>query len=46
MNLSTIAVNQKYESTDERPKSRSGKIMQRVLPARDLGVREEDLKVP
>jgi len=40
-----IVVNREHEFTDERPKTRSGKIMQRVVQARELGLKEEDLVI-
>ncbi len=43
--LGPIAVNREYEFTDELPKTRSGKIMNRVFQARELGLQEEDLVI-
>jgi len=41
--LSPIAVTDKIEFVDSLPKTRSGKIMRRVLKARELGIPEGDL---
>ena len=43
--LGPIVVNREYELTDKLPKTRSGKIMQRVFQARELGLKKEDLVV-
>ncbi len=40
-----IVVNREYEFTDELPKTRSAKILQRVFQARELGLKEEDLVI-
>jgi acyl-coenzyme A synthetase/AMP-(fatty) acid ligase len=43
--LGPIAVNREYEFTDELTKTRSAKIMNRVLQTRELGLQEEELLI-
>ena len=43
MNLGPFAVPSEIEFVDTLPKTRSGKIMRRVLKARELGVDPGDL---
>jgi hypothetical protein len=43
--LGPIAVNRESEFTDELPKTRSAKIMQRPFQTRELGLKEENLVI-
>ena len=43
--LGPIVVNREYEFTDELTKTRSAKIMNRVLQTRELGLQEEELLI-
>ncbi len=43
--LGPIVLNREYEFTDELPKTRSAKIMQRPFQTRELGLKEEGLVI-